>query len=538
MESQFFVAMQKLIKGPWKYLFQPQEILDYYHLSAVEKLFSYRDIPESRVSKAGDSEPTNEQLVTLRSANLQREVLLDSFRHTHRLHLVAALPIFYELVSESVAIDSGTKIEYSSQHKRNYLRRVLGESLSEIGNAFPLETEKVLLQLAAYTDSPKSGTASNAKYGVNRVAAEAIEAWFNRGESTRFYDLIKRWLIDGSAEGKAQSQSQAVQRTLAMAISYAIQDCGAREIPQTLYDLSWKFACHRHGDVRDYFVQHIFPQLSAQEHRQQLLTAWQNLHPQILCITQRGTKQKELIALFSAINVEQITPLLQTWLTEWKKAIPNLNANNVTAWTPVLALVASTYQASATANQFTAEWLAPWLDKIAAQKAPQEERALLVKALQAIQEKQIADTASSFSVGQELIDWLSNKQARPLQHTIALLYFAQKHKGNVAELIAQTPSLPGHYTQVIATALAGICTFSPISVLTNLLPIALVIAQSKADVFKAMLAEWRTKGGKLARLSRGVQMMVWLVIHRSYFRLRNWVLLLLVLWGILWLALS
>ncbi len=177
-EGQFFDVIQKVIEEFWHYRNPDLKALDYGDLDFMMTFFKFEAHNDSANIFKG------------KFPN-QRVDIIKAAWHTHRRHILAALPILVDIGSKSRIRKLMSKDIYSTREKRALLRVVIAELLSDLGMISLPFVEERLIYFAASSDE-----------SLQRVTAKALARWRLYGKEHLLFDLLQRWLEDKSAINK------------------------------------------------------------------------------------------------------------------------------------------------------------------------------------------------------------------------------------------------------------------------------------------------------------------------------------------------
>jgi hypothetical protein len=214
-EDQVFAALERIVKEVWQERDPSLRALDYGDLEKlkddlfrfVSNSFFEKNPPAFRIIQT-EPFPIDIRLIKLLSTK-DRAILFKVSWETHQRQIRAAMQVLVQLVIDSVSPFAYTQWElYGDRSRRDKLRSVISETLSDIGLASPNALRAVqgnLMQLARHPE-----------FEVRQVAAEAIAHWY--AENTK-------------------RAHQAFQRTLQLFYSFVLE----KDNVSTLTDkLEWE----------------------------------------------------------------------------------------------------------------------------------------------------------------------------------------------------------------------------------------------------------------------------------------------------------
>lgn len=223
-DEQFFACMDRLLSTAWSHYQDALGGLDYADLAELLHFFhlSEGDIP----------------VLQSRFPN-QRRQTLKILRKDYRRRILAVLPVLTDLVNESVAPHSDNWELFGTKEKRDKLREVVAEVLSDVSRLSPATAEQYLLKLAA-----------NGNTGAQIVASKALAGWRQatedeKGKDVELFELLNSWISNSRiivvidrlrsalSGGDTENQSSAVfiRATIALTLGYA----GSYDPPNNLH---------------------------------------------------------------------------------------------------------------------------------------------------------------------------------------------------------------------------------------------------------------------------------------------------------------
>ncbi|HII07921.1 MAG TPA: hypothetical protein HA349_11595 [Methanotrichaceae archaeon] len=224
-DDQFFAAMDRVVESVWQRRDSSLCALDYCDLDKLRNFYDFVET-EGRGTKI-ESRFTE-----------QRRMIFEVAWNSHRRQILTALPVIAQLASDSVAGRSHDPELYGTPARRNQLRRVIGEALSDIALISDSAVKRTLLQLA-----------SDENLGVQAVAARAMARWRQYGQDAMLFKTLFEW-CEGS-RGR-----DYILATVSLAVSYAARYDSPNQLNYKLCDLLKRIAIDQSPMVRDRFCNH------------------------------------------------------------------------------------------------------------------------------------------------------------------------------------------------------------------------------------------------------------------------------------------
>jgi hypothetical protein len=150
-DDQFFAALEEIVEGAWQRRDTTLRALDYCDLDNLRSFFNFTETN------------TSTTFVEVRFPQ-QRLMLLKIAWKSHRRQILAALPVLVNLVKNSVR--RYERELYGSSVRCDQLRKVISETISDIGLIASDAVEDTLLNIAA-----------DGNINVQAVAAQAMALW-------------------------------------------------------------------------------------------------------------------------------------------------------------------------------------------------------------------------------------------------------------------------------------------------------------------------------------------------------------------------
>jgi hypothetical protein len=305
-DDQFFAAIEKVIENAWKRRDPSLSSLDYCDLDKLKTFFNLVDI-DGYLARITSRVPG------------QRFILFKVAWDSNRRQILAALPIMANLVMDSVLARSRNFELYRTQERRRNLRRVIGDSISDIGLISVEAVKRTMLQLASDKDP-----------GVQAVAARAMARWRQHGKEAELFKLLYEL---------RENSEEYVQAIIALTISYASRYDSQNELNTELCTLLSGLARDRRPLVRDVLCNRALPNIIPR-HLRQLREA---MHDMIYDKDLIPEIAKNL-ALAYRYNGEDVKKTLKIWDQECKALRSSQGASTeITLRDKLLATIALTY---------------------------------------------------------------------------------------------------------------------------------------------------------------------------------------------------
>jgi hypothetical protein len=308
-DDQFFAAMDKIVENAWKRRDPSISLLDYCDLDNLRTFFDFYP-----------SEGYGIKIIKCRIPE-QRQLLFDIAWNSHRRLILSALPIMVQLAARSVADRSFNHELYGSVARRDQLRIVIGEALSDIGLISQSSIQRSLIQLA-----------KDPNLGVQAVAARAMARWRKPiyGRDKELFMMLRNW-NEGSKD--------YMRATVALTVSYASRYDSQNELDEELCKILEDLANDQNPLVRNRFCTHTLPyvvpfHLIKLEKSLNRMTQYIDLIPEIA----------KSLAVAYRYDDNEVLEILKKWRQEcrsWKSS--QITSNEINLREKLLATVALTY---------------------------------------------------------------------------------------------------------------------------------------------------------------------------------------------------
>jgi len=305
-DDQFFAAIDKVVEKVWQKRDSTLRALDYCDLFELRDFFDFVPTEDYGAKIEGNIQD-------------QRRIIFEVAWNSHRRQILTALPTIAQLVIDSVEGRSYDPELYGSYTRRDQLRLVIGEALSDLGLISLNSVQRTLFQLAA-----------DKNLGVQVVAARAVAQWRQHGKDDQLFWLLDEWI---------ESRQNFLSATAALAISYSASYDPHNSLNPELCKFIETLAKDQDPLVRDRFCNHtlyyIIPRHITQ--LQKILhdmTQYLDLIPEIAAN----------LALAYPYNDTHVIDVLELWQKECKSlrsAYVNLTA--ISLREKLLATIILTY---------------------------------------------------------------------------------------------------------------------------------------------------------------------------------------------------
>jgi|JI91814CRNA_FD_contig_121_280229_length_6048_multi_5_in_0_out_0_3 hypothetical protein len=332
-DDQFFRGLEEVVKNAWQKRDEKLRAIDYCDLDNLGNFFKLN--PPFEVEEA--------EVRTIESCfPKQRRMLFKLAWNSHRRQILAALETIVELVKLSVANRSFGQELYGTRVRREQLRRVLGEAISDIGWISPIAIQDTLRQLAADREIDVQAVAAYAmarwrdsEYGRDKELFETLHNW---QDNDRLISQIKS-LLNDQDETQSQEPQDYIRATIALTVGYAALYDPPNELHPKLYELLQKLSEETNQLVRDrfgfYTLRMVVP-LHFVQLRDMLREMTQ--HPDLVVAISAS------LALAYRENPDEVLKTLNSWQKKCLNSIPTRwNAAELTPRETMLATVARTY---------------------------------------------------------------------------------------------------------------------------------------------------------------------------------------------------
>jgi hypothetical protein len=187
-DDQFFAAIDRVVERVWQRRDSSLRALDYCDLDRLRNFFDFVSTKDYGI-KIESNFPD------------QRRMIFEVAWNSHRRQILTALPVIAQLVIDSVESRSRDPELYGTIARRDQLRMVISEALSDLGLISVISIQRTLIQLAA-----------DKNMGVQAVAARAMAQWRQHGRENQLFGLLDMWI---------ENPQNYLRATVALAVSYA-----------------------------------------------------------------------------------------------------------------------------------------------------------------------------------------------------------------------------------------------------------------------------------------------------------------------------
>ncbi|MBW4431979.1 MAG: hypothetical protein KME28_09680 [Pelatocladus maniniholoensis HA4357-MV3] len=307
-DDQFFAALEQVVQSTWQKGDPSLRAFDYCDLNNLRNFFNFVET-KSQGTKVEIRFPKH------------RQMLLKEAWNNYGRRILAVLPVLSSLVENSVKYFA--RELYGSAARRNQLRRVIGETISEIGSISSDAVEDTLINLAA-----------NDQIQIQAVAARSMALWRtssneqgntviqNAENDQKLFKILQNWqkdarfvsqiqnLFSDRDEQKSKNPYDYIRATIALTVSYAALYDQPNELHQELYKLLKELVDDPNQLVLERLSEHTLP-IVIQLHLNQLES--------ILCeIAQRADGYLSWgissgLALTYQAQPDEVLRILQKW---------------------------------------------------------------------------------------------------------------------------------------------------------------------------------------------------------------------------------
>jgi Bacterial SH3 domain len=338
-DDQFFAALEEVVENAWQRRDTGLRALDYCDLDNLRSFFNFTETNTQRT------------FVEIRFPK-QRQMLLKVAWKSHRRLILAALPILVNLVKNSVR--RYERELYGSSVRCDQLRRVIGETISDIGLIASDAVEDTLLNIAADQD-----------INVQAVAAQAMALWrddnkrefivdeiTNHHIDRQLFETLQRWqkearvlsLVNAILDERNQKDSKQpvdyIRATIALTVGYAALYDPADQLSPELLELLKHLITEQNELVRNRVFTFTLPRLISRH----IIQLRDILHDMLRYIDDSVLAVANGLAFAYRFRPNDVLETLTLWNSECKEKRPNrINITEVTSREVLLATVALTY---------------------------------------------------------------------------------------------------------------------------------------------------------------------------------------------------
>lgn len=338
-DDQFFAALEEIVEGAWQRRDTSLCALDYCDLDNLRSFFNFTETN------------TSTTFVEVRSPK-QRQMLLKIAWKSHRRQILDALPVLVNLVKNSVR--RYERELYGSSVRCDQLRRVISQTISDIGLIASDAVEDTLLNIAADED-----------INVQAVAAQAMALWrddnkrkfivgeiINHHIDRQLFETLQRWqngararsLVDAILNERNQKDSEEpadyIRATIALTVAFAALYDPPDQLSPELLELLKHLITEQNELVRNRVFAFTLPRLICRhiiQLRDILPDMLQYIDDSVLAVANS-------LAFAYRFRPNDVLETLTLWNSECKEKRPNrINIAEVTSREALLATVALTY---------------------------------------------------------------------------------------------------------------------------------------------------------------------------------------------------
>jgi len=337
-DDQFFAAFEEIVETAWQRRDASLRALDYSDLDKLRNFFNF--------TKTN----TSITFVEVRFPQ-QRQMLLKIAWTSHRRLILAALPVLVNLVKNSVR--RYERELYGSSMRCDRLRKVIAETISDIGLIDIDAVEDTLLNLAADED-----------INVQAVVAQAMALWRDKEKrefvvderqendiDRQLFEILQRWqngarvrsLVDAILKERAQKDSKEpldyIRATIALTVGSAALYDPSDQLSPELLELLKDLISEQNELVRNRVLTYTLPRVLIQ-HVIQL----RDILPELLCqINDLVLAVADSLAIAYRFRPNDVLETLQLWNEQCKTRPTQIKIDEVISREALLATIALTY---------------------------------------------------------------------------------------------------------------------------------------------------------------------------------------------------
>jgi hypothetical protein len=322
LQKQFFAVIDNIVENIWRKKYIPSlQGFDTGDFKKHNLLYFFSLIPIKE---------SDEKRIETQFSN-QRLMLFKPAWEEHSQKILAALPIFENLITDSVKPDSASINAdlYGTEKRRRQLRKMLREVLSDLVCISPMDiTNKILRRLAVHSNE-----------GVKIVAAYALARWRDSEcghDENRLVKTLKTWIEEIEKIKDKDDEKNEILATIAITVGYAAAYYVKRnQLDDELSGLFLKLSSYQDNRIRRQFFNRTLPMVVSQH--------IVPLRQRLLDMTQRLDLIQAISSSLAYAYQFQPKEVLKT-LDLWKKNQSDLSQKgNASPLEKVLATVALTY---------------------------------------------------------------------------------------------------------------------------------------------------------------------------------------------------
>lgn len=338
-DDQFFAALEEVVENAWQRRDTTLSALDYCDLDNLRSFFNFTETN------------TSITFIEVRFPK-QRQMLLKVAWKSHRRQILAALPVLVNLVKNSVR--RYERELYGSSLRCDQLRRVISETISDIGLIASDAVEESLLNIAADED-----------INVQAVAAQAMALWrddnkrefivdeiTNHHIDRQLFETLQHWqkearvssLINAILNERNHKDSKQpvdyIRSTIALTVGYAALYDPPDQLSPELLELLKHLITEQNELVRNRVFAFTLPRLISRH----IIQLRDILHDMLRYIDDSVLAVANSLAFAYRFRPNDVLETLTLWNSECKKTrLDRTNIAEVTSREALLATVALTY---------------------------------------------------------------------------------------------------------------------------------------------------------------------------------------------------
>ena len=212
-DAQFFAALEEIVEKVWQKRDSSLRALDYCDFENLHGFFNFTET-HNQGTKINIRFPKS------------RRILFKIAWNRERRQILSALPIMVEIVNQSVSESWLNPELYETQTKCNEIRKVIAETISDIGSISANSVQTTLLQLAANNDRRVQSTAAYAMarwrdpdYHLDQQLFDSLQSWL---DTLQIIEQVEAILKGGNPQNHEDFKAENyIKMTVALTVGYA-----------------------------------------------------------------------------------------------------------------------------------------------------------------------------------------------------------------------------------------------------------------------------------------------------------------------------
>lgn len=261
-DDQFFTALEEIVEKVWQRRDASLRALDYCDLENLNNFFSFTET-EGQGTKIAIRFPK------------QRRILFKVAWKSDRRQILSALPVMVDIVRKSVVGRLVNPELYGNETKCREIRKVIAETISDIGSISEHSIQTTLLQLSASTNIKVQSIAAYAMarwrdsdYTLDKQLFSILYSWLDLIQARPIIDQVDVILKGHNESNNESSKAEDhIKITVALTVGYAslydpsLGMLGSGGLSEELFDLLKKLANDTSSVVRDAFLNVTLPRV-------------------------------------------------------------------------------------------------------------------------------------------------------------------------------------------------------------------------------------------------------------------------------------